>query len=345
MTVLATEPFTLDLVEPLVTATGPMRRREGIAIRLGSTEPIGVGEATPLAGWTESFVTCRRTIASVDRPNDAIEAGRLDGTPAARHAISLAIADRRARREGRSLARIFGGTASTDRLSVHRSIGLASPADTAERAALAVDTGYETIKVKVGSDTIEQDVSRVAAIRSAIGSAVAIRLDANGAWTRAEAEAALSALAVYDIDFVEQPLAPADPDGLGSLESPIPVAVDEGLIGRSMEDVAACFETVDVAILKPMVLGGVDRCLAVADLADWTDTTTVVTTTVDAVIARTAAVHLAAAIDPDGTHGLATGDYLASDIGPDPAPVRDGMIHVPTGPGLGTDGPWEVEDG
>ena len=59
------------------------------------------------------------------------------------------------------------------------------------------------------------------------------------------------------------------------------------------------------------------------------------TTTVDAVVARVGAVHVAAAIPDVPACGLATGSMLASDLAPDPAPVADGSVSVPEGPGLG----------
>jgi L-alanine-DL-glutamate epimerase-like enolase superfamily enzyme len=55
---------------------------------------------------------------------------------------------------------------------------------------------------------------------------------------------------------------------------------------------------------------------------------------VDAVVARTAAVHVAAAIPDVPACGLATGSLLADDLYPDPAPVENGSVVVPDGPGL-----------
>ena len=63
----------------------------------------------------------------------------------------------------------------------------------------------------------------------------------------------------------------------------------------------------------------------------------VVTTTIDAVVARTGAVHVAAALPGRTACGLATGPMLADDLAPDPAPIEDGQMCVPTGPGLAGD--------
>jgi L-alanine-DL-glutamate epimerase-like enolase superfamily enzyme len=53
------------------------------------------------------------------------------------------------------------------------------------------------------------------------------------------------------------------------------------------------------------------------------------------VVARTAAVHVAAAIQEVPACGLATAEWLAEDLGPDPAPVADGECEVPQAKGLG----------
>ena len=59
-------------------------------------------------------------------------------------------------------------------------IGASDRAGAAEAAAAFADDGFECVKVKVG---VGDDAARVAAVRRAVGDGVALRLDANGAWT------------------------------------------------------------------------------------------------------------------------------------------------------------------
>ncbi|MCJ0701593.1 hypothetical protein FRIG_10705 [Frigoribacterium faeni] len=68
--------------------------------------------------------------------------------------------------------------------------------------------GCRTVKVKVADpgETLRDDVARVAAAREYIGDTGRVRIDANGAWTVAQAEEALVALAPYALEYVEQPL-------------------------------------------------------------------------------------------------------------------------------------------
>jgi L-alanine-DL-glutamate epimerase-like enolase superfamily enzyme len=94
-------------------------------------------------------------------------------------------------------------------------------------------------------------------------------------------------------------------------------------------------DAADVVVLKPMVLGGPDLAREAATRACEAGVEPVVSTTIDTVVARTGAVHLAASIPDVGACGLATASMLRSDLAPDPATVEDGTITVPQDPGLG----------
>jgi L-alanine-DL-glutamate epimerase-like enolase superfamily enzyme len=96
-------------------------------------------------------------------------------------------------------------------------------------------------------------------------------------------------------------------------------------------------DAADVLVLKPMALGGPDRTLDAARAARDAGADAVVTTTIDGVVARLGALHVAAAVPEVPACGLATGSLLAEDLAPDPAPVRDGSMAVPGGPGLAGD--------
>ncbi|KKF39849.1 hypothetical protein FK85_25200, partial [Halorubrum saccharovorum] len=98
-------PFSLGLTNSLETACGAIDRREGFLVAVdpeSDGEPVpapGLGEATPLPGWTESLSACEAALREVGDGNrgkelvtDALD--RLDPaeTPAARHGLARAIA-------------------------------------------------------------------------------------------------------------------------------------------------------------------------------------------------------------------------------------------------------------
>ncbi|QWC20064.1 enolase C-terminal domain-like protein [Halorubrum sp. 2020YC2] len=343
-------PFALDLTRPLGTARGEIRSREGFVVTAGGegdeSAAVGVGEATPLPGWTESYEACAAALDGLsegtgDGPvGDALDDG---ATPAARHGVSLALADAAARRSGERLAdRLAAGAgvdaSVADAVPVNATVGDGEPTETADEAARAVDEGFDCLKLKVGARDVGADVERVRAVREAVGGAVSLRLDANGAWDREAARRALDALAAFDLAYVEQPLPADDLDGLAALRgaergSGVPVAVDESVAARGIGAVLDA-DAADAVVLKPMALGGPDRALAAALRARSAGVDPVVTTTVDAVVARAAAVHVAAAVPEVSPCGLATGSLLDEDLAPDPCPVAAGRATVPSGPGL-----------
>ncbi|SHH24337.1 enolase C-terminal domain-like protein [Halobaculum gomorrense] len=350
MSVVALREFSLDLAAPLATAAGDIEAREGLLVRVDLGGETGVGEATPLPGWTESLADCR---AALERARDE-GTPPVAATPAARHAVTLGYRDAFARRARRpvaaTLAREPAGAGGDDgdgaaaSIPANATVGDASVADTVAAAEAAVESGYRTVKLKIGARSVAEDVERVRTVADAVSplegdEAVALRADANGAWGRATAREALQALDGL-VEYVEQPLPAADLAGLASLRGAgAPVALDESLtrygVGEVIEAAAA-----DAVVLKPMALGGPSRAFAAGRAAAAAGVTPVVTTTVDAAVARTAAVHVAAAL-PGGderAHGLGTRDLLAADLlAADPVPVEGGRVDVPTEPGLAGD--------
>lgn len=349
-------PFSLPLANPLETARGAIEHRDGFLFRLESEEAgeaeetkdteegaVGVGEATPLPGWTESQDDCRQVLEDTA---DALDAGgdpqsalcKLDSTPAARHAISLALADLRASREGVPLYRHLGAEERVESVPVNATVGDSGVEETVAEAEQAADAGFECLKLKVGARPLAADIERVEAVGDALPE-VELRADANGAWNRQQAQQFLDAVGNL-LGYVEQPLPATDLAGLAALSGPI--ALDETLAEVGFED--ALGTNPEAVVLKPMALGGPYEAVEIADRACEEGITPVVTTTIDGAVARTAAVHVAAAIPEVPACGLATANLLESDLGPDIAPVADGHAVVPQGEGNGTADTWRYYD-
>ena len=348
MTRASLRPFALELTNPLDTARGPIREREGFVVAVdaeasGSSAATGIGEATPLPGWTESLSACESALrdAGADETLASDPLVRLDSAdaPAARHGLALALADAAARDAGRSLSAELaadrGLPSPSETVPVNATIGDADPDATAAAASRAVDEGFDCLKVKIGARSVDADAARLRAVRDAVGDAVALRADANGAWDRRTAREALDRFAPLDLAYVEQPLPAADLDGAARLraDAPVPIALDESLSAHGLDAVLDA-RAADALVVKPMALGGPDRALSAALRALAAGVDPVVTTTIDAVVARTAAVHVAAAIPEVRPCGVATGSLLEDDLAPDPCPVADGAVAVPSDPGL-----------
>jgi len=193
-------------------------------------------------------------------------------------------------------------------------------------ARRAVDRGFDCCKLKVGIRSVEDDIERVRRVRDAVGSSVELRADANEAWTYEEAESALDAFADLGVSILEQPLPAGALEGhadLRAMSRGVSIALDEGLLEHGVDSICEA-DAADVVVLKPMALGGIDVARKVAAWLTELDITPLVTTTIDGVVARTGAVHLAAAIPDVPACGLATGELLAADLGRDPVLLEKG---------------------
>jgi O-succinylbenzoate synthase len=131
-----------------------------------------------------------------------------------------------------------------------------------DRVALA---GYPAVKVKVGRRELRADVELIAAVRDAIGPAVALRIDANGVWDVDTATDVITRLARYELELVEQPVATLDELARVRRRVDVPIAADESV--RSVDDARrlATSDAADAVVLKVQPLGGVRAALRVAE--------------------------------------------------------------------------------
>ncbi len=111
-----------------------------------------------------------------------------------------------------------------------------APAEVAVDDGTALRDGYACFKLKVG---LPDDVERVAAVREAVGSWPALRLDANGAWTPEQAVEQITALEPFDLQLVEQPCATLEEMAEVRPHVGVPVAADESVASVAEVEAAA----------------------------------------------------------------------------------------------------------
>ncbi len=318
----------LPLRIPYVWARGTqMDRHIGLICHAGT----GWGEMAPPPheAWTPAEAA--GPLHSIIRADDLTT---LDGLPPRlRCGASTAWMDSQAQAEGISLATWLGersGRRPAATVLTNTLLTSEDPTRLEAEAAAAVEAGFETLKLKVGTGN---DLERVAAVRAGAPRA-ALRLDANGAWSPMEVRRILAELAPFDIEYVEQPVEPVHEALLHALtDGPIPIALDESATDAATIARLREAGTGDVFILKPQRLGGLDRTLAAVEAAG--DLPVTITNSLESAIGVTATLHAAALLPTPTACGLATSHYLAEDVAT-PPPIRAGRMTVPTSPGLGT---------
>ena len=186
-------------------------------------------------------------------------------------AIDTALWDLRCRRVGLPLWKAAGGaharvpTYTTEggwlQLSIRE---LVDQANEAKRA------GFRGAKIKVGRPHVSEDVERLAAVRSAVGGAFELMVDANQGFTVSEAIRRARAFEPFGLAWLEEPLPAEDLGGHVELarEAPMPIAVGESIYSSQhfreyLERDACSIVQVDVARI-----GGVTPWLKVAHLAE-----------------------------------------------------------------------------
>jgi L-alanine-DL-glutamate epimerase-like enolase superfamily enzyme len=313
---LELEPFSLRLRTPVRAAWGTLERRELLRVRLRDTgNDFGVGEAAPLEAYDGVSLAAVR--AELERGEPSL--------PHAVAAVNMAEWDLRGRRDARPVAALLADD-PLGAVPVNALVAAEDRETASGEAAAAVAAGFRCVKVKVG---VGDDAGRLAAVRSAVGTDVALRIDANGAWTIDEAIAALRSLTPVGIELCEEPVHGVEALSAVRAAVEVPVAMDE----TAREPGAPASGAADVVCLRVGAQGGISQVLETAAAARAAGSDVYLASTFDGPVGVAAALHAAAALRVTRPCGLATlglFDGLA-----DPFPPADGAIVLPDTPGLG----------
>lgn len=188
-----------------------------------------------------------------------------------------------------------------------------------------------TVKVKVAErgQTLADDVARVRAVRSRLGPAGRIRVDANGAWNVDEAEHAAHALAPFDLEYLEQPCGTVAE--LAELRErlrdwQLPIAADESVRKAADPLAVVAAGAADLLVVKAAPLGGITAALRIVAASGLP---AVVSSALDTSVGLAMGARLAAALpDLDYDCGLGTAALLAADVTAHPLVPREGRIPI-----------------
>ncbi len=212
-----------------------------------------------------------------------------------------------------------------DRVGVNVTVPAVGPQ--AARQIVA-GSGCRTAKVKVAERGQDEhaDVTRVAAVREALGPGGLIRVDANGGWDVDQAVRMLGVLSRFGLEYAEQPCATLGELARLRRRTEVPLAADESI--RRAEDPfrVQAAGAADIVVLKAQPLGGVRQALRIA--ADC-GLPVVVSSAIETSVGLAAGVALAAAL-PELRYdcGLATMSLLTGDVTGEPLVAQDGALPV-----------------
>ncbi len=325
--------------------------RSGLLVELRAGSSRGLGEASPLPGYSsDTLAEAETALGSLDmyaleRAVDVEDIGEAlksvadllpRGQPASRMALETAALDLRGQQRGVSAPALLGADPGEAR-------ALAWLVDAPgtlmlEAVRSAQRAGYGHFKIKMGgAGHLEAELTRVRELRHALGAGPRLRLDANQGWSEALATEACNRLEALDIEFIEEPCSRL----ARRLATRIAVALDESLRDVAPGDLEALasMSGAGVVVLKPMVLGGLSHCLELGRLALALDLGVVVSHSFDGPVALAAAAALALALPDSLAHGLAPHPGLAAWPAV-PLPIVGAKLRVWSAPGVGPAAEW-----
>lgn len=349
---LRTHLVSAPLHTPFITALRTATHAESLLVELTDGELSGWGEAPQvwkvtgdsLAGSQACIAGPIGTALEGLGPDDLTEAlrrvqGAAVGNFAAKDAVDVALHDLAARRRGQTLHGFLGSTVDVVRTDVTLSVGDADALAEAGKARVA--DGFDVLKIKVGTDAAG-DVERVRRVRAAIGPEPRLRLDANQGWTRRDAVTVIRALedSGCAIEFVEQPVAAADLEGMAWVTDRVgtPILADESVF--SVRDLVNVIRlgAADLVNVKLAKCGGLATARTLLELAREHGVGAIVGCMMEGHVGVGAAAALVAAYPTTAVNDLDAAWWLREPAVTGGIRYEGSQIHLPSAPGLGVTG-------
>ncbi len=324
------QKYRLDFRFDAGTSRGVMKSKDSYFIKLWhakNPEVFGIGECGPLPGlsidlnhgFQEALNQCIKDVLSIDDINSKDVFNIIfDDFPAIQFALETAILDLK---NGGKLKLFDNGfTNSTQSIPINGLVWMGDKKLMLERIQQKIDEGFSCIKIKIGAINFDDELDLLRHLRSKFSSdEITIRLDANGAFGPENAQKKLDQLAKYHIHSIEQPIMAGDWNSMGKLcfSSPIPIALDEELIGvSSKENKLNLLKQIQpqYIILKPTLLGGLQRTKEWIDLATERGIGWWITSALESNIGLNAIAQFTANYPVEIPQGLGTGQLFHNNI-------------------------------
>jgi O-succinylbenzoate synthase len=345
----------MPLVAPFRTSFGTTTWREVLLLRVVAGDAEGWGECVAMSDplYSSEYADAAADVLSrflipALAAHERLDAGAVapalagfKGHRMAKAALEMGVLDAELRAEGRSLARELG--AVRDRVPCGVSVGIMSSiGELLDAVGGYLDTGYVRIKLKIEPGW---DVEPVRAVRERFGDDVLLQVDANAAYTRADARH-LARLDPFGLLLIEQPLDEEDVLGHADLAKVVttPICLDESITSARAAADAIRLGACAIVNIKPGRVGGYLEARRVHDVCAASGVPVWCGGMLETGLGRAANVALAALPGftlPGDTS--ASDRYYRTDVTA-PFVLEDGHLPVPAAPGIGvTPLPDELE--
>ena len=343
--------FVRERKDAFKIATGSSDKVENLFVRVICGDEFGVGGGAPSRVTNETIASMEAFVSKAspklvgtDETDILKTRQRLDaialGNTAAKAALDIAILDLLSKREGKPLREYLGG--KKDRMITDMTIGIETKEVTVNKAVKHCKEGFKALKLKVGLE-LEDDISRVSAVRDAVGPAVELRVDANQGYTVEQAVRFAEEMDTLGVAFVEQPVKAEDLAALREVSerSHMPIMADECVRSSSEARRIAREGIADMINIKLMKCGGIQDARQIDLFAEAAGIDTMVGCMGEMQLPIAAALHFALSSEnvkyADLDSHLSVIDDPTSGL-----TLEDGFLVPPRGPGIGVRTPLDA---
>ncbi len=259
-------PLEIENTEPFKIATGTSLKTENVVVKVECDGKIGWGNGAANGVTDEtngSMMDCLLNYKDkligkdIDIKNiwkDFKKTNPKD--PSALAGLDIALHDLKGKLTGNSVFQLYDGKESG--VITDRTIGIMDKKETIDHAEDYIDQGFKALKIKVGLE-MEKDIERIGAVRKTVGEDIKIWVDANQGYSVDESKTFCEKIRKYDIEFVEQPVAEKDLEGLKEVteSTELPIVADEAMKDHENAEKICSEEIADMVNIKLMKCGGI----------------------------------------------------------------------------------------
>ena len=336
--------YAIPLNRPIEVHGLKLTNREGLIIQLKSDRDVdGFGEVAPLDGWSEESLNeaqaqVRELKASLTGCEVLPGAEKLEGKmnswfeemnlrPSVQFGIEMAILNLVASTENTPLFQSIAHAPSDHRDYTRVHALLDGTADEVARQAKKFkEDGFLDMKLKV-RDSVDESADKVRAVNEVLHGEVLLHLDANQAWELEDAVRFGREIECSTVAYIEEPLKHVFQTPEFYQETLIPVALDESLMKLSFEEFKS-MDGVDVLILKPTVLGGLERAWQYMQQARALGLAAVISSSFESGLGILTLANLASCTVRDQAAGLDTLKWFTQDLLEENVLIRHGKINI-----------------
>lgn len=345
-------PRTFHFRQPAGTSRGVYTERKSWMIELTDGQHTGIGECAPLPGLScddiPEYEKTLRALCGKFEQEGQIDYNVMRPYPSMLFGLETALSSLNAQRSSQSPLRRRGRgevapllfnnafTRGERGIPINGLVWMGSYEEMMKRIDEKIGQGYRCIKLKIGAIDFEQELDMVRSIRKRFSAKeLQIRLDANGGFSFDEALYKLELLSQYSIHSIEQPIKAKQWAFMAELcrESPLPIALDEELIGVNMPEMKRhVLNIIKPAhiVLKPSLHGGIQGCREWIDIARDMGIGSWITSALESNIGLNAIAQFTADVYGDNItmpQGLGTGQLFTDNIDL-PLEIRDNALWI-----------------